>query len=130
MKESRGEFVRALKFCRRNEKKISDERLLEVYKNKHVSQFWKQVKALRGQTGNAFQATGGCRTAAEVADMFGRKFGATHGGTREIVDSPFRPNVAFKKKFTVNVLCEAIDKLNIGIGYDGVHSNHLKFMSF
>ena len=40
MKESRGEFVRALKFCRRNEKKISDERLLEDYKNKHVSQFW------------------------------------------------------------------------------------------
>ena len=45
-------------------------------------------------------------------------------------DSPFRPNVAFKKKFTVNVLCEAIDKLNVGIGHDRVHSNHLKFMSF
>ncbi len=49
MKKSRTNLKKALKFCKENEIKIKEEKLLKSYAKNNKSDFWKDIKMLKKQ---------------------------------------------------------------------------------
>ena len=66
-----------------------------------------------------------------MVELFYRKFSAVTGSLNAEGDDDdqFRPNVNFIEWLSVRKVNDAIANLSTGVGFDGVHSNHLKFSS-
>ena len=45
------------------------------------------------------------------------------------VRATFNPNLSFRSRFMAKHVMSALSQLKVGIGYDGIHTNHLKFTS-
>ena len=74
----------------------------------------------------------GKKTNEEIFELFYRKISAVTGSLNaegDVDDDQFRPNVNFIERLSVRKVNDAIANLSTGVGFDGVHSNHLKFSS-
>ena len=45
------------------------------------------------------------------------------------VPCPFEPNVSFSARIHCSKVSKAVNLLKNGVGFDGIHTNHLKYFS-
>ena len=65
----------------------------------------------------------------DVARLFQDKFKAVTGSVKDGIPEceGFRDNASFQNKFSSRHVRCALGQLKNGIGFDGIHANHLKF---
>jgi endonuclease/exonuclease/phosphatase family metal-dependent hydrolase len=134
MVESRSIFKKALKYCKNNELNIKKEKLATSY-NKNKTQFWRKVKEIKNNvnSSNHISCIDKLSDPKDIVNRFNNIY-------KEILNDPLcrtKPNNInyecnpigdnkLKEKIYIYQVKNAINKLSIGIGHDGVHSNHLK----
>ena len=135
MKQSRARFRAALKFIKNNEMRIRKQNLV-LAANLSRKIFWKQVRKF-GKSGDKNQSycIDGSTDLRNITSGFSEKF-------RKVLDDPscqssvgsFTNEASYiqdldnyKYLFSLENLDRAISRLNTGIGWDGVHSFHLKY---
>jgi hypothetical protein len=131
MKETRKLFVNALNYCRKNKEKIGDEILAKKFKSKHGKEFWNEVKKRRPDNKTNVNEIDGLKENDKIASLFHDKFKAVTGtcDTGDNLNYVFKPNVHFSKRLSTRAIKDAICNIKTGVGFDGIHSNHLKFSS-
>ena len=133
MKARRKVFVNALNYCKKkNRDIISDKFIANKYKSKDSKAFWKEVK--KRKTGGilSISEVDGKKNDEEIVKVFHDKFSAVTGvsvNSQLDVVTEFCPNVDFTNGFSSYCVKQAIKSLSTGVGYDEIHSNHLKFSS-
>jgi hypothetical protein len=135
MKLSRAEFRRELKFCRNNELNLKKGYIANSFKLKNKNKFWKDVNKIKSSKCKNSTCIDGLQDPLDIANLFSEKY-------KSILDDPscqikpknfdlkyflldfntYLPN----DKITIQDIDNAIDKLSTGIGWDYVHSNHIK----
>ena len=128
---TRKSFVSALKYCKRNKEKISDSVLAASFHGKRSNIFWKEVKKRRPANKLTATKIDGFKESKDIVNVFHDKFKAITGSLDgELpVRATFSPNLLFRSRFMAKHVMSALSQLKVGIGYDGIHSNHLKFTS-
>ena len=86
MKVTRSLFVRALNWCKRNERRIRSEKLAIYLRNKNVNLFWKEVRSNTKSSLRCSDKIDGMSNDDDIARVFREKFGAISGHN----DSPER----------------------------------------
>ena len=128
---TRKSFVSAVKHCKRNKEKISDSILATSFHGKRSNIFWKEVKKRR--PANKLTATKiyGFKESKDIVNVFHDKFKAiTDSLDGELhVRATFSSNLLFRSRFGAKHVMSALSQLKVGIGYDGIHTNYLKFTS-
>ena len=124
---TRKSFVTALKYCKRNKEKISDSILAASFHDKRSNIFWKQVKKRRPANKLTVTKIGGFKVSKDIVNVFHDKFKAITGySDGELpVRATFSPNLLFRSRFVAKNVMSALSQLKVGIGYDGIHTNHL-----
>ena len=83
-------------------------------------------KLLSYFTESSVQLPGDAEGDVDEGDAEGDVEGDAEG---DVDDDQFRSNVNFIERLSVRKVNDAIANLSTGVGFDGVHSNHLKFSS-
>ena len=133
MKASRTAFKNSLNFCKNNEKNLRYERLLSKFQNSDKSKFWKEISKINGSRSSSSVQVDGETSFKKVVGIFDDKY-------RRILDDPscqggmhanplpmVGQNASLYPLITLDNICKAIQQLNTGLGWDGIHSNHLKY---
>ena len=131
MKNSRKNFKNALKFCKNNEMKIRKENLLRKFKTRNKKAFWKEISKLKGKKVKKFVQIDGKSKPEVITGIFDNSY-------RQILNDPSSQTVCshghhfhypeFEPPIlSYEILDSALMELNIGLGWDGIHANHLKF---
>ena len=132
MKISRTAFKNALNFCRNNEKQLRHEILLNKFLLSNKTQFWKEIGKINGHGSRKIIELDSETCIQKHVEIFDQKY-------KKILNDPFcqidgnesvsNPSTIPQPipVITLDNLCEAIMKLNKGLGWDDIHSNHLKF---
>ena len=132
MKISRTAFKNALNFCRNNEKQLKHEILLDKFSNSNKTLFWKEIGKVNGSGSRNIVELDSETSIRKHVEIFDEKY-------KKILNDPIcqidcndpvlNPTVIPRPIpfITLDVLCESIMKLNKGLGWDEIHSNHLKF---
>lgn len=135
MKDSRRDFRYSLDHCKRNEARIRNENLVNSLENKDTNKFWKEInKSNKANKTNSISNIDGKSDSIEIASIFLNNFGQVFDN----VECQEKPDGfdAFQRdldnsertlRISVNDISTSIHSLNTGIGFDGVHSNHLKY---
>ena len=122
MKNCRKLFVNAMKFVKKNKQKIEDDALARKYKERNSKEFWKAVNKRKGAEVRV-DAIDGQRNNEEIAKIFAEKFSKITGENNRIYDTDiFSPNVNFTSRVSSSCVRRAINKLNTGVRFDGLHS--------
>ena len=130
MKDSRKSFKEALNYCKANETQIRKEKIINSYNEKSKIQFWKNVRQFTPKNDNWL--IDGKTNSFEIATIFTDKYkqvldnAACHSSYANIeceTNRDIKSNLFFHKYRII----EAITELNQGIGFDGIHTNHVKF---
>ena len=137
MKESRKDFKKALKHIKANKESIKNEKLAEALCNKRNSVFWKEVRKTKNNKCHLNTKIDGECDSKLIAEKFSSKF------KKILSDEKCQNSLDFhhaqaKLKEDVRIgkllglvtkldIMKAILELNHGIGFDGIHSNHLKY---
>ena len=131
MKAKRRDFINALNYCKTNRNEIIDRKIASNFKNKKMKDFWKCVSKKKNVYDNKVTETiDGFENAADIAGVFAGKFSAITGNVgRGNLPDNFRPNTSYTARISSGKVVEAIGLLKTGIGFDGIHSNHFKFIS-
>ena len=131
MKSARVSFKNALNYCKNNEAMIRKQNLLQKFSIRNKKYFWKEVSKIHGNNPRKVVQIEGKSDLKEITSLFDGKY-------REILDdsrcqggttlpssppsfNPSGPIIGFENVY------DAILRLNDGIGWDGIHANHLKF---
>ena len=131
MKETRKAFVKSLNYCKANKQKISDEIIADSFYNKRLGSFWNEInKRKPTNKTNCVGEIDGVKDDVLIAKLFHDKFKSISGTVDGIqsddyVYSNFLPN----NRISSRNVREAINSLNDGVGFDGIHANHFKFSS-
>ena len=132
MKIARKEFKSALNYCRKNQTRIKKENLLQKFSLMNKSRFWKEISKINGMKKKQILCLDGKSNLEEITDIFDNKYRqilddplCQTGGNRESMQSGLRCET--NTVLTLDSLDIAITQLNPGMGWDGIHANHLKF---
>ena len=127
MKTSRAAFKNALKFCRRNELRIKKAILLSKFEQKKTKEFWKEVRKIKGNT-TVSRCIDGTSILQDTVKIFDRKYKEVLDNSEcqahSVATDPMLRGSSFS--FTPKDLDDAIDRLNQGLGFDGVHTEQIK----
>ena len=131
MKNSRSAFRNALKFCEKNEWKIKKQNFVNSFLERNKGDFWKLARK-QNIKNNCSQTINGKSDPGEILEIFKCKF-------KEILDDP-ASNIGGSGKISTENVDEVymyyflnpfmdnnINKIKDGLGWDNIHSNHLKF---
>ena len=136
MKISRSHFQRSLKNCKVNEEQIRKNKLLDSLKNKNYKEFWKEVDKVKKHNVNEATVVDGEMNPLKICNIFSDKY-------RKILArydnscSKDTSNSCTNQSTFCNVggifnkrdIEYGIAQLKPGIGFDGIHSNHLKLLN-
>ena len=135
MKSSRSLFKAALHKCKINENLIRKKKLLENLKNKNFDAFWKEVR-LTNNTNNSYpDRMDGIDDPVKICEKFSAKYKLVLQKSKDKTESFSRIHISEKEKqslilrLSITDIKRAVKCLNTGIGFDGIHSNHLKLQS-
>ena len=138
MQQSRRNFKSALDFCKRNELKIKNDNIANSFIDKNKKQFWKTINNLKKDGPSKINIMDNETDPKKIANIFSAKYRLIlddkncqvasinhltniHKLNETIVENRM-------KIYPCNVL-NAIDNLNVGLGWDLIHSNHIKLAS-
>ena len=130
MKSSRTLFKNALQKCKDNEQNIRKQNMLKSFYTDDRKTFWKKVKKISVKNKNTSKIDGLTKN-AEIVNIFNCKFSNISGVLPTQSDSNLLWNGICSDEpslfyFSPEKIRKAIGKLNIGQGWDGVHSFNLK----
>ena len=150
MKQSRARFRAALKYIKDNEIRIRKQNLVRAA-NSNRKIFWKRVRKFgKGSDKNQSYCIDGSTDLRDITSGFSDKFrrilddpscqsseGSTfqssEGSTFQSSEGSTWPSNYiqdldnYRHLFSLENIDRAIGRLNTGIGWDGVHSSHLKY---
>ena len=134
MKVKRKELVNALKYCKKNETKIRNDKMASAFWEKTVKEFWKQVRHRRKGANAPIDEIYSLISAQSIAAKFARWFSTVTGNVPCGRGVDFRARDQFAQAavhhvFSIVDVQVAVSKLNTGLGFHVIHSNHLKFAS-
>ena len=129
IKNTRNLFREALDHCKKNEQEIRDFKLVSAARLKDSKSFWREVNSRRSKNSLIPQVVDGQKTDQDICKLFANKFSSVNGsGLQEFslltLLNGNSQNIKFKKSDLIN----AVKSLKVGIGFDRIHSNHLKFI--
>lgn len=134
MKRDRKKFKDALRYCKQNEERIKNEKLVSSLNNKNNKVFWKQINKQKNKNKKLkANLIDGVSTIDEKIDVFSNKFKKLYYSNEHNAfdnDNFDLSNVRMFEavgRFTYKDINKAITSLNPNIGPDNIHSNHLKF---
>ena len=135
MKATRKDFVQSLKFCKSIENLIRNNNLVNALRSKNMYQYGKEVKNQKKEVQTVSDTIDGNDNDGDIANVYYKKLSVISGtsgkadssknSSRRIVKDS---NVRSSNLFSLSQIQEAIKQINTGIGLNGVHSNHLKFL--
>ena len=137
MKSSRTRFKNALNYCQKNELLIRKQNLYNKFVRNNKCSYWKEIRALGGtRCGKMSSCIDGLSDANDVVSLFDEKY-------KRILDSPTSQTlpVGFDDflaglhrneqlnscKIFQHDIDDAINSLRDALGWDDIHSNHLKY---
>ena len=133
MKYSRSLFKIALRICKDNESYHRNRRMVDNLKGKRFKEFWKEVERIRSHNKVLPQKIDDIVESREICELFSNKYRKVLANRQTRNNFKFkRINISNKDKvkillrFSINDVKKAINSLNAGIGFDGIHSNHLQ----
>ena len=136
MKRSRSQFKDALNFCRSKEQFLRKQQLTNAFINKGKCNYWKEIKKMSPvNTNAAVQRIDNETGAEEIVNVFKERY-------KSILDDKNSQSIPENYDEMLNKLAtkeqinkcsifkhnidDAIGSLSTGLGWDGIHSNHLK----
>ena len=136
MKRTRALFKNALKICKDEENKIRGEKLLNNMKTKNYTGFWKEIHSLNRHNYVDQQMIDGSSDKKEICEMFSDRYKAILHRNKEVI-SNMNSNVQYNNRifswviltFSTDDIINSIRKINHSVGFDNIHSNHLKHCS-
>ena len=131
MKTSRTLFKNALKECKKNEITIKKNILLNKFSCRSKTIFWKEVRKVGGNPQPKSQCIDGRTNPKDIISVFDEKFmKVLNDSDCQTVD----PGTSREHSYMRNRFCfslkdvnTAITRINTGLGWDLIHSNHLKY---
>ena len=132
MKASRAIFRNALKFCRDNDRDIRNSKLLENLKNKNFSVFWSEVAKVDKHNIPQPTEIDGLSKDNDIANLFLNKYSAIFNRskeTKQVINISPKMKIGILIRLTDNDIRKGIKQLKDSIGFDCIHSNHLKISS-
>ena len=108
---------------------IRCEKLALHLKNKNVNQFWKEVRNNSKNSRTVNDQIDGKKDVVDIAEVFFKKSIAISGSNTNVTTpADIHSSISCSLLFTSCQVSGAIKNIKTGIGIDGVHSNHLKFL--
>ena len=132
MKRSRKSFRNVLDTCKVNEEKIRNEKLASKLRNKRYKEFWREVDITKNGKASLPSSIDGISNPTDIANKFATKY-------RDILDKNKKgfsnaefvciEGIKLFPRWAVSGrdIQEAIKQLKCSIGFDFIHSNHLKY---
>ena len=131
MKNSRTLFKNALNYCKKNELKIRKENLLQKFASGNKSNFWRAVSNIKGGKVQDILSVDNMSDKNEIVSIFDDKYKCilNDSNCRDSNRNFFqRASNGFQPCYLLqDDIDSAILQLNDGLGWDGVHANHLKY---
>ena len=131
MKSSRSIFKNALNYVRKNELRIRKEILLSKFGNANKNTFWKEIRKLNVNANNVSSIIDDVSNPPGIISVFDNKYKGIFNNIRcqSAANNNFSSNIAPNNMhfLTQNDIDHAIECLNVGMGWDKIHSNLLKF---
>ena len=133
MKSTRSLFKAALDMCKSNENDIRNKKMLENFMNKNFKYFWSDVHRTMKNNVSLPMKIHGCCNREEIVNIFSAKYKDIFN-KNENKQNMKTANISEKKKeillrFSVSDISKCILMLKDNIGFDKIHSNHLKIQS-
>lgn len=136
MKSSRSNFRLAFKKCKFNENDIRNGKLVDKLNDKNYKEFWSEVhKTNKHNLAYPTVIDGKCSN-SDISCMFSEKYKGIFNKVYKNpvlcsnqVKLPDKKKVEILLKFSKDDVKRGIKLLKDGIGFDTIHSNHLKFAS-
>ena len=135
MKLSRSDFKTALNNCKANDKTIRNRKLLSNLKNKNYKEFWSDVHSTTTHNDPHITDIDGLHNNDLIANMFSNKyrriFNVSSDGNKFVkcTNISERKRVEILLRFSKEDIKICIKSLRETVGFDKIHSNHLKFHS-
>ena len=131
MKNSRRCFKNALNYCKQNELKIRKENLLLNFSSRNKSKFWNSVSNIKGRKTQNFASIDGKTDKNDIISIFDVKYqnilNDQECQDRNVPHSS-RTSTDFQYPFLFEEhIHDSILQLNNGLGWDGIHANHIKY---
>ena len=136
MRLSRTKFKSALSNCKHNEKNIRNRKLLESLNDKKYSLFWKEVHRTNKHNRVYTQHIDGVQGDGQISEIFSNKFKRIlnmnqNTGFKNVQKSKLTESQKMQIliRFSKEDVRRALSSVKDSIGFDKIHSNHLKFDS-
>ena len=135
MRSSRTYFKTALNSCKANEKIYRNKKLLDKLRNKNYKEFWTDVHNIKKHNDPQITDIDGKCTHKDIANMFSDKYQSIFNKKNKQEKIVNSVNMSEKKRvkilltFSKNDVKKCIQSLRETIGFDKIHSKHLKFNS-
>ena len=130
MKKSRADFRQALNYCKKNEFLLRKQKFLHNFGEGDMNRFWKDVKNINPRQNNS-NTIDGISEPDKIVKIFTDKYKAILDDPQSRVGGdgniPFEEHGNFHYYFLPDFIDSNIQKINSGLGYDFIHSNHIKF---
>ena len=134
MKSTRRDFKKALKFCKNNKLKIQKSNLLSKFKIRNKNSFWTEVRRVQGHGNVLPSCIDNASNPRDIVKVFDEKFSKVLDDPRSQTIPGNQTRMDYNENFSCNgfeisnvAISQCIDKLNLGMGHDMVHTNHLKY---
>ena len=121
-------FRSAFKFCKSHEQQIRDNKLFDSFWGRNNKNFWKEANSRRKAGVSDVEEIDGLNDKQLISEMFKNKFSQITGNASNQTQPDTRALLIDHRNNVVSmsVIKRAIIDLKCGIGFDGIHSNHLK----
>ena len=134
MKTSRSQFKAALNNCRVNEKLLRNGRMANNLEGKNHKEFWRDVNWTKKNNTLYPNIINSENTPDSICEMFSSKYKSvlSKNSSNPVSEKLCKLNLSERKRqllmlgFSVNDVKRAIGSLKTGIGFDNIHSSHLK----
>lgn len=134
MKTTRSKFRSALDYCKSNEEKIKNENFVRNLNNKNYKEFWNDISKTKKCNNNSLNVIDNVRDNKAAANLFSKNFRKIFDKLGKNLSDADQVFVDLRKTklgeiinhFTRRDVHNAIKKLKCSLGYDRIHSNHIK----
>ena len=138
MKKTREEFRKAFNDCKKNEDKMRKDSMLNNLNNKSYKEFWNETNKIKKHDNKQLNIIDNVAEAKEIAKLFSdkyRKIFDVHNKNRSEAENYFintnnEHSDLTKFLFSREDIHSAILLLKPVLGFDNIHSNHIKYASF
>lgn len=133
MRSSRAKFKQALKFCKTQEETIRLEKMTQAFRSRNMNSFWSSFRSIKNNNFTIPSIINNTSDIKQIANTFSDHFqsifnkdvGINYGLCFESVDHKVALDF-----FNVQNIINAVQSMNLSIGPDGVHVNHLKYAPY